>query len=78
MIVVSAMYKLTPMHPFDPMKLNEYLSPQTILTLEEGDNPDNLEAIVVYLQQATARYRGLQQDLTRGLSPYTLTLACSS
>ena len=34
------------MHPFDPMKLNEYLSPQTILTLEEGDNPDNLEAIV--------------------------------
>ena len=40
------MYKLTPMHPFDPMKLNEYLSPQTILTLEEGDNADNLEAIV--------------------------------
>lgn len=26
-IVVSAMYKLTPLHPFDPMKLNELLSP---------------------------------------------------
>ena len=40
------MYKLTPLHPFDPMKLNELLSPQTILTLEEGDNAENLEAIV--------------------------------
>jgi len=26
-IVLSAMYKLTPMYPFDPMKFNELLSP---------------------------------------------------
>ena len=30
-IVVSAMYKLTPMYPFDPMKLNELLAPSMIL-----------------------------------------------
>ena len=33
------------MYPFDPMKLNELLAPQTILSLEEGDNYDCLEAI---------------------------------
>lgn len=45
-IVVSAMYKLTPLYPFDPMKLNELLAPSTILQPEEGDCLDNIEAIV--------------------------------
>lgn len=36
-IVVSAMYKLTPMYPFDPMKLNELLSPNMIMNAEDGD-----------------------------------------
>jgi len=38
-IVVSAMYKLTPMYPFDHMKLNELLAPSTIMTTEDGDVP---------------------------------------
>lgn len=38
-IVVSAMYKLTPMYPFDPMSLNELLSPNTIMKVEDGDIP---------------------------------------
>jgi translation initiation factor eIF-2B subunit beta len=33
-IVVSAMYKLTPLYPFDPMKLNELLSPNIIMNFE--------------------------------------------
>ena len=45
-VVVSAMYKLTPMYPFDPMKLNELLAPSTILEFEDGDIPENIEAIV--------------------------------
>lgn len=45
-IVVSAMYKLTPTYPFDPMKLNELLAPTTIMNFEDGDCPENFEAIV--------------------------------
>lgn len=45
-IVVSAMYKLTPMYPFDPMKLNELLTPSTIMNFEDGDCPDNFEPVV--------------------------------
>ena len=45
-IVISAMYKLTPMYPFDPMELNELLAPTTILTFEDGDCPSNIEAVV--------------------------------
>jgi len=40
------MYKLTPMYPFDPMRLNELLSPSSILELEDGDCSANIEAIV--------------------------------
>ena len=40
------MYKLTPLYPFDPMKLNELLAPSTILQYEDGDIPENIEAIV--------------------------------
>jgi translation initiation factor eIF-2B subunit beta len=40
------MYKLTPMYPFDPMKLNELLAPSTIMRYEDGDTPSNIEAIV--------------------------------
>ena len=39
------MYKLTPMYPFDPMKLNELLAPTTIMRLEDGDTPSNIDAI---------------------------------
>ena len=45
-ILVSAMYKLTPMYPFDPMKLNELLAPSMIMTAEDGDLTDNIEAVV--------------------------------
>ena len=45
-IVVSAMYKLTPMYPFDSMKLNELLSPSMILKTEDGDQAKNIEAVV--------------------------------
>ena len=40
------MYKFTPMYPFDPMKLTELLSPQTVMNIEENDKLENLEAIV--------------------------------
>lgn len=45
-IVVSAMYKLTPMYPFDLMKLNELLAPTMILNSEDGDFEKNIEAVV--------------------------------
>lgn len=45
-IVVSAIYKMTPSFPFDPMKLNEMLSPQLLLELEDGDCAQNIEAVV--------------------------------
>jgi len=45
-MVVSAMYKLTPMYPFDPLKLNELLAPTTILNFEDGDVPDLTQPIV--------------------------------
>mmetsp|Transcript_11786 Transcript_11786/g.19898 ORF Transcript_11786/g.19898 Transcript_11786/m.19898 type:complete len:103 (-) Transcript_11786:108-416(-) len=45
-IVVSPIYKLTPSYPFDPMKLNELRPPSMILNFEEGDCPENIEAIV--------------------------------
>jgi len=45
-IVVSAMYKLTPMYPFDPMKLNELLAPTMIMSTEDGDHTENIEAVV--------------------------------
>jgi translation initiation factor eIF-2B subunit beta len=34
------------MYPFDPMKLNELLAPTTIMRLEDGDTPSNIDAIV--------------------------------
>ena len=40
------MYKLTPMYPFDYMKMNELLAPGSILRTEDGDIPENIEAIV--------------------------------
>ena len=40
------MYKLTPMYPFDSMRFNELLSPQTIINFEEGDSLENFEAVV--------------------------------
>lgn len=45
-IVVSAMYKLTPKYPFDPLKLNELLAPSSIMSYEDGDVPENIEAVV--------------------------------
>ena len=45
-IVLSAWYKLTPMYPFNPMQINELLAPQSILTFEDGDCPNNIEVIV--------------------------------
>lgn len=40
------MYKLTPKYPFNPMEFNELLAPSTIMNLEEGDCPENIQAIV--------------------------------
>jgi translation initiation factor 2B subunit (eIF-2B alpha/beta/delta family) len=40
------MYKLTPTYPFDPMSLNELLAPSTIFETEDGDELQNIEAIV--------------------------------
>lgn len=45
-IVIGAVYKLTPLYPFDLLTYNELLSPQQIFTLEEGDAKENIQVIV--------------------------------
>jgi translation initiation factor eIF-2B subunit beta len=45
-IVVSAVYKLTPNFPFDPMKLNEMQSGNLIMNCEDEDVSENIEAVV--------------------------------
>jgi translation initiation factor eIF-2B subunit beta len=45
-IVLGAVYKLTPLYPFDFLTYNELGSPQQILPLEESDNKHLIQAIV--------------------------------
>uniref|UniRef100_A0A7S3IW96 Translation initiation factor eIF2B subunit beta n=1 Tax=Strombidium inclinatum TaxID=197538 RepID=A0A7S3IW96_9SPIT len=68
-IVVSAMYKLTPMYPFDSMKLNELYSPQTIMGMEEGDNMGNLSAVVPAYDYVPPEYISLYITNQGGFSP---------
>jgi len=53
------MYKLTPMYPFDTLKFNELLAPQTIMNIEEGDDLDNFEAIVPAFDYVPAEFISL-------------------
>ena len=68
-IVVSAMYKLTPSFPFDPMKLNELQAPGTIMSLEEGDKAENFEAIVPVYDYVPPEYISLYITNQGGFSP---------
>jgi len=68
-IVVSAMYKLTPMYPFDPMSLNELLSPNTIMKVEDGDTPQNIEAIVPAYDYVAPEYISLYITNQGGFTP---------
>lgn len=44
--VLSAVYKLTPLHPIDSLTYNEMLSPSMVYRTEEGDDSSNVTAIV--------------------------------
>ena len=44
--VISAVYKLTPLHPIDSLTYNELLSPSMVYRTEEGDSSSNVTAIV--------------------------------
>jgi translation initiation factor eIF-2B subunit beta len=44
--VLGAVYKLTPLYPFDFLTYNELSSPDLILNLEESDSKENIQAIV--------------------------------
>lgn len=68
-IVISAMYKLTPLYPFDPMKLNELLAPSSIMTFENGDIPDNFEAIVPAYDYVPPEYISLYITNQGGFTP---------
>lgn len=63
------MYKLTPMYPFDPMKFNELLSPQTIMNIEEGDKLENLEAIVPAFDYVPPEFISLYVTNQGGFTP---------
>ena len=68
-IVVSAMYKLTPMYPFDPMKLNELLAPSMILQPEDGDCTENIEAVVPCYDYVPPEYIALYITNQGGFTP---------
>jgi translation initiation factor eIF-2B subunit beta len=68
-IVVSAMYKLTPTYPFDPLKLNELLSPSSILEFEDGDCPQNISAIVPAFDYVPSEYISLFITNQGGFTP---------
>ena len=44
--VLGATYKLTPLHPIDSLTYNELLSPSMVYRSEEGDQTNNVTAIV--------------------------------
>lgn len=46
MFVVGAVYKLTPLHPTNSLTYNEFLQPEKILRLEDGDCVENIDVIV--------------------------------
>jgi translation initiation factor eIF-2B subunit beta len=63
------MYKLTPLYPFDPMKLNELLAPSSIMNFEDGDYPENLEAIVPAFDYVPPEYLSLYITNQGGFTP---------
>jgi translation initiation factor eIF-2B subunit beta len=63
------MYKLTPLYPFDPMKLNELLAPSSIMNFEDGDCPENLEAIVPAFDYVPPEYISLYITNQGGFTP---------
>lgn len=68
-IVVSAMYKLTPTYPFDPLKLNELLAPSTIFEYEDGDEIENIEAICPAFDYVPADFISLFITNQGGFTP---------
>ena len=44
--VLGACYKLTPLHPIDSLTYNELLQPSMVYRTEEGDQTNNVTAIV--------------------------------
>jgi len=63
------MYKLTPFYPFDPMQLNQLLAPSTILQFEDGDCPENIEAIVPGFDYVPPEYISLIVTNQGGFTP---------
>jgi translation initiation factor eIF-2B subunit beta len=45
-LVVSGMYKLTPLHPFDYSTYNELLSPELIYKMKTEDRKDCMDILV--------------------------------
>ena len=66
------MYKLTPLYPFDPMKLNQLLAPTTILEYEDGDCPQNIEAVVPAFDYIPPEFISLIVTNQSGFTPKTI------
>jgi translation initiation factor eIF-2B subunit beta len=63
------MYKLTPLYPFDPISLNKLLAPTSILKYEDGDCPENIEAVVPAYDYVGPEYISLIVTNQGGFTP---------